>query len=596
MKKLLLAIAFAMTSMLLPLAAQTYYTPSSDVEVVYTSVANLEAAVWAVDKNGEKNYVARSKKATINPETDEAYESATTMDGIYLKEINSNAGRSIVFYITGITEFKAYACDDKATTDPRYVEVTYNAVGEDSVVLENGANTVQNDKSSIITISQLDASKKYRFHVNANNKDMCLYAIKLTKGGDVVVVPELVSVLPQAGATEVEIEQTISFTYSTEVNLPPQVTVNEVAVAPTTENNKTFTIPYTLEYATTYTVVVGETTAIEGETVVTGKTWSFTTEDVAVCPVELITEAKTWDVSSAEGETVVDNTLYFSNATKRSDGVRMNRASGGVYMMFALPADVEGTFSFRAKSSGSGTRTIKYLLSNTFDYVPTESEGTEIAGVVDTTECSVDIVTTEITYVFIYNNSGNTDYYDLAWTPAGVEIDALIESEKIYYLQIDETWATAEGDYVAKFTNQNNGSWADVVGEVSQQDANIIMFYLSSYNTNVVTRAAVEPLYTHVEFTKGNMTTGELYYADNTYRTYNVATDSWIVLDTSVEIVEAAGGIVYANGVITTDGAIEVYDMSGVVVARGNDCVDIRALNGGIYVVCCGDNVRKVVR
>ena len=52
----------------------------------------------------------------------------------------------------------------------------------------------------------------------------------------------------------------------------------------------------------------------------------------------------------------------------------------------------------------------------------------------------------------------------------------------------------------------------------------------------------------------------------------------------------------YANGVVTAEGAIEVYNVGGAIVARGNDNVDLRALNAGVYIVRNGNQVRKVVR
>ena len=166
----------------LPITAQTYYTPTEDVEVIYTTIANLETADWAVDIKGEKNYAERTGKyVSINPETDAKEE--IKFSGIYIKEINSNAGRSIIFYITGITKFKAYAGDKSATSGGRYVEVAYNAEGEEAVELQ-GTNT---NYSSILAISGLDPSKKYKFHVNANNQDLALHAIKLTKGAGVTV-------------------------------------------------------------------------------------------------------------------------------------------------------------------------------------------------------------------------------------------------------------------------------------------------------------------------------------------------------------------------------------------------------------------------
>ena len=73
-------------------------------------------------------------------------------------------------------------------------------------------------------------------------------------------------------------------------------------------------------------------------------------------------------------------------------------------------------------------------------------------------------------------------------------------------------------------------------------------------------------------------------------------TGNWIDISSAVDRVEVAGGIVYANGVVAAEGAIEVYNVGGAIVARGNDNVDLRALNAGVYIVRNGNQVRKVVR
>ena len=68
------------------------------------------------------------------------------------------------------------------------------------------------------------------------------------------------------------------------------------------------------------------------------------------------------------------------------------------------------------------------------------------------------------------------------------------------------------------------------------------------------------------------------------------------LLPAAVEYVEYDNNIIYANGVVTAEGAIEVYNVNGMVVARGNESLDLRNLNAGVYIVRNGNNVRKVVR
>ena len=74
-----------------------------------------------------------------------------------------------------------------------------------------------------------------------------------------------------------------------------------------------------------------------------------------------------------------------------------------------------------------------------------------------------------------------------------------------------------------------------------------------------------------------------------------VLTDEFVV-PTGVNRVELADGIGYAYGVVSAEGAIEVYNVNGAVVARGNDNVDLRGLGRGVYIIRNGNQVRKVVR
>ena len=67
-------------------------------------------------------------------------------------------------------------------------------------------------------------------------------------------------------------------------------------------------------------------------------------------------------------------------------------------------------------------------------------------------------------------------------------------------------------------------------------------------------------------------------------------------IGTGIEGVTAENGIAYKHGIVTAKGTIVVYNMSGAVVARGENEVDLNGMNGGVYIVRCNDNVSKVVR
>ena len=70
----------------------------------------------------------------------------------------------------------------------------------------------------------------------------------------------------------------------------------------------------------------------------------------------------------------------------------------------------------------------------------------------------------------------------------------------------------------------------------------------------------------------------------------------WRAIPSALDRVELANGIGYAYGVVSAEGAIEVYNVNGAVVARGNDTIDLRGLGRGVYIIRNGNQVRKVVR
>ena len=194
-----------------------------------------------------------------------------------------------------------------------------------------------------------------------------------------------------------------------------------------------------------------------------------------------------------------------------------------------------------------------------------------------------------------------------------VEVTSLytegIESEKCYFLVLDNNWTTAAGDYYyAKFINKNTGAYTWVYGAVENTT---VVFYLSQYN---VLRSDDMPTYTHVVFFKfksdvelpENLTVADIeagFDAADTTKSDEIALDAtnniYTIggeISTGIESVVVADGIRYAYGVVEAKGAIEVYNINGTVVARGNDNVDLAGLGRGVYIIRNGNQVRKVVR
>ena len=197
-----------------------------------------------------------------------------------------------------------------------------------------------------------------------------------------------------------------------------------------------------------------------------------------------------------------------------------------------------------------------------------------------------------------------------------------IVCEQNYYLDVEGGWTIAEGNSLAAyFMNKNTGATTWSVGEYLA-DTKHYVFYLSQYNVPAAApaRAKAEeaPVYTHVKFVNFEGATDALTpWVDGTrvnetaeltytpaegyeYTIYSVAGGgAWVGknddISTGLEAVES-DGMVYAGNVVAAEGAIEVYNLSGAVVARGNNRVDLNGLAGGVYVVRCGNDVLKVVR
>lgn len=66
-------------------------------------------------------------------------------------------------------------------------------------------------------------------------------------------------------------------------------------------------------------------------------------------------------------------------------------------------------------------------------------------------------------------------------------------------------------------------------------------------------------------------------------------------MDTSVDKVTASNNISFAGNVVSAEGQIVVYNIMGAVVAQGIDNVDMNHKDGGVYIVRCGNEVKKIM-
>ena len=186
----------------------------------------------------------------------------------------------------------------------------------------------------------------------------------------------------------------------------------------------------------------------------------------------------------------------------------------------------------------------------------------------------------------------------------------------VYCLEVTDDWTQGRAWFAAYFFNVNNDEHTFVRGGVKKEDGRVYF-------------GLEDGTYTHVKFLRMNPAAMEESWDDkdvdedgdpkdlwnktnnlnyikpegNGVRVYRITgwetaemTEEAVVIATALDRVEVANGIGYAYGVVSAEGAIEVYNVNGAVVARGNNNVDLRGLGRGVYIIRTGNQVRKVVR
>ena len=609
MKKILLAIFCCMLTVI-GIQAQSYVKVTSELTdwggrylIVYEAnnvafnggLEKLDAASNTIDVEIVDNAIAatsatQAAEFTIAP-YDETGESYT---------IQSASG-----YYIGVSSNSNGLNTTKTST------VYKNALGLD----QNGNAVIMADFSrSTYNLRFNKTSDQNRFRYYNTGKQQAIQLYKYTEpeeGAEIQLAAPTFT--PEGGAVAEGTEVTIATIDGATI----EYTVNGVSYT-STENTAVVTINEDTE------IVAKAVTDMEGYTPSDEVTVNYTVLDpVAAGDYELVTDASTLRagnkivIVAAEYDYALSTTQKSNNrgqiaVTKNDDNtVTLNNE---VQIITLQEGSADATFAFYVENSvdedGNAVDAgYLYAASSSKNNLKTKTE-------LDANGCweitiadGVASVVAQGSYTrstMQYNQSSSLFACYSSASQKGIAIYRMIpyteniKSDMIYYLKVNDDWTNGEGDYTATFTNKNTGAYAEVTGEMLQD--NYVLFFLSKYNNGTATRARAEeiltpsePYYTHVNFTKGELTTGELTFTDGT-DTYSIADNSWISIPSAIEAVEVTNGIAYANGIVTAEGAIEVYDMSGVVVARGNDNADLRALNGGIYIVRNGENVRKVVR
>lgn len=158
---------------------------------------------------------------------------------------------------------------------------------------------------------------------------------------------------------------------------------------------------------------------------------------------------------------------------------------------------------------------------------------------------------------------------------------------------------TAESAWVQGFLSNHFVSFELAEGKYTHMTFHRIKNSTANTAQQITDWTAIETLNKTAELTYTPVAANMIQYYNITATALSekVSAGEWVsVVGTGIDRVETANGITYAYGVVSAEGAIEVYNINGAVVARGNDTIDLRGLNGGVYIVRNGNQVRKVVR
>lgn len=241
--------------------------------------------------------------------------------------------------------------------------------------------------------------------------------------------------------------------------------------------------------------------------------------------------------------------------------------------------------------------TDEIALYNSFGITITEGENLDVVAVVN-----------------IYNNS-TMQLYPIAITE-GEETSYTenIESEKKYYLDLNDVWSAEDGWFAAYFVNKNTEAETWVRGEYSEEgDSKGVMFYLSQYNVPAAAPArakAEAPLYTHIVFAQMNKDVDATVHENMKWenvkkQTEFVTYDGSVVKDNNgneymIYQLQVEGGAWLTGTDLPTaiegvaadavDGYV-VYDLNGYLVMQTRNADDLRNLEKGFYII----NGKKVV-
>ena len=478
--------------------------------------------------------------------------------------------------------------------------------------------------STTMTISNIEATETFMFqNANTENKQLRIKSIKITYESTLddstpFLKADVAELFYRAKPCETAKTQIITLTTANLNNLAYEVdNVSAFAVVDNADDTYSVTFTAPVKEGVTNATIVFSADEVEPVTINLTGVSSFSLLDVLNSDFTGVTGTNyvTWSEKVAESGTKYAGT---SAASYTSIQLRAKEGSGIVSDQ-SVGTVKKVTVKWNTNTASDRTLDV-YGKSTAYetaeDLYNNSTQGTKLGSIVCGTSTEL-VIDGDYEYIgLLANDPLYLDEIQIEWS---VPIPENITSNKCYAIAVGNAWDEPEGCwYAAKFINKNTGEFTWSAVPTHDEEHNGYVFYLAPGNTPLGHEPQLDPdyKYTHVEFVQipgtveepadiryldladveGCKTTGEIYYDGEMSTTYDLANETWKDEATGVNRVEMANGIGYAYGVVSAEGAIEVYNVNGAVVARGNDNVDLRGLGRGVYIIRNGNQVRKVVR
>ena len=359
--------------------------------------------------------------------------------------------------------------------------------------------------------------------------------------------------------------------------------------------------------------------------------WMYIREDVEWLTVDYDTDGKMTPKVTYTGD-VDDVTEYIFEL----ECIDKNGASVKSTATFTItpriykPAIVEPTIVIKSSSATTGS----VAVTDVFNYTKTKTNLTFTTEVTNISNNSLvesavideggNLVVTvpagaigsaevELTQTISHKSYGSKSFTAICKVNAEAYEATILPG--VYYLAPGVWEDNSCALYAIKFVDKNTDTTVWKQGYLSNGYVSFVLDGEHSYthmtfhriaNDQGVTTApiidwnTIETTHTSAELTYTAPKAGNIKRYDITATNLDdvVSEGQWVeeAIGTALENVEIVEGIVYAQGVATALGAIEVYNVNGAIVARGHGSVDLSNLADGVYIIRNGSHVRKVVR